>query len=231
MVLTVWNAAPSRCGALAGSPLVQAGSEDEFRKLEATLLASKTLQMRFTVQIEGAQQGTFEGSLLVAEGNRVQLRAKGKFGNQEDQIHFVANGKAVKEAKGGDIQEGTTHPKLTENVITSLTRPGLFLGSFGTGPPETLELSRIFKPIGFKPARNERLGNVDYLVLSFAIEGKDMLIEMTNTTWMTPSKGLAKRVVEAKTADRAMKITESYSDWRINEPIDKAEFSIDQVKK
>lgn len=101
------------------------GPAGEFETVEERLMEASTSRVDFTITATGAVEVGLEGSLLLAEGGRARLEARGTFGGDEVDLLLVSDGERMRMTNGTDTTETATPPALREALVIGLTRMGV----------------------------------------------------------------------------------------------------------
>jgi len=153
-------------------------AEELYRKMEKQLTAAKTLQVSFEMDIPSDKGGKFKGILWLADGNKLRMDISGEMAGQKVKLEIVSDGTKLK-ASGSEMpkpMEQATQKKLKDNVVTVMTRAGLFAGLFFpiiiTDPeeqPKELDADAMFGVSEFKLGPKEKIGQQEAQVLEYTL--------------------------------------------------------------
>ncbi len=238
------------CGLLAAALLPAALAQDNgaaklFRDMEKKIRGAKAVEVVFTYQLEGK---TTKGSLLLTNDNKALLQVSGPFSfgiKRNASFDLVSDGKKLK-LKGaklarapngqagfevGGQSEGETPKAFHAWRAAEVSRVGM--GPMVVGLPYTLgaetdpdgEEARM-KVYDFKAGAGEKVGERQAKVVHYR-GGKGGNDDPKVTVWIDAETGLPlKRVFLAHPESQKIRITESYSEFRLNPKIDAKAFEL-----
>lgn len=239
-------------GLLAAAMLPAARAQDNeaeklFRAMEKKIKGAQSLEVVFTYQLEGK---TTKGSLLLTNDNKVRLQVSGPFYfgvKRNASFELVSDGKQLK-TKGaklviasngragvelGGQTEGAT-PKIFHALLTTtFSRGGI--GPTVLGLPYTIgEAGGDFDPdqpeskmtvYDFKPAAAEKVDERQAKVVHYRT-GKGGNDDPEVTLWIDAETGLPLKRAFALPKGEKIRITESYSEIKLNPKVDDKAFEL-----
>ena len=212
-------------------------AEKLFRTMEQKLLAAKAFEVTFDYQIEKRK---VKGQMLVAQGNKIRLKAVGLFENKPKAgFELVADGKQLK-TKGAKLfvasngqsgmEEGGTSewqtPKTFHKVLgSSVSRGGVWftilLLPYLRGAESELEPDQLkISVYDFKLIEAGGLGAKDAKVIRYRFgKGGPCPDDEEITLWIDAKTGLPlKRSFTLKNGN--LRIVENYREVRLDPRID-----------
>ena len=221
-------------------------AEKLFRAMEKKIKDAKALEVAFTYQLEGKPA---KGTLLLTDDNKTRLQVSGHYffgvkGNPS--FTLVSDGKKFK-TKGakfgiatigrpfiepGGQSEGEIGKGFHALLATTLTRGGVGLtvlalptttGADGTIDPDTPESKMTV--YDFKAGAAEKVGERQAKVLRYRF-GKGGNDDGEITLWLDAENGLPLKRVFALPKGEKIRITESYSEFKLNPKVDAKAFAL-----
>jgi outer membrane lipoprotein-sorting protein len=237
-------------GLLAATLVPAAGAQDNeaeklFRDMEKKIGSAKVFEIVFTYQLEGK---TTKGSLLLTDDNKARLQVSGPFSfgvKREASFELVSDGKKLK-LKGarlvggptgragfelGGQTEGETPKAFHAWRAAEVSRVGM--GPMVIGMPYTLgaeadpdgEETRM-KVYDFEAGVAEKVGERRAKVVHYRC-GKGGNDDPKGTVWIDAETSLPlKRVYLAHPESEIIRITESYSEFKLNPKVDAKVFQL-----
>jgi outer membrane lipoprotein-sorting protein len=237
-------------GLLAAALVPAARAQDKeaeklFRDMEKNISGANAVEVVFTYQLEGK---TTKGSLLLTNDNKARLQVSGPFSfgiKRDATFELVSDGKKlklkgakfVKASNGqagfelGGQTEGETPKAFHPWRAAEVSRVGL--GPMVVGLPYTLgaetdpdgEETRM-KVYDFKAGAAEKVGERQAKVVHYRC-GKGGNDDPKVTVWIDAETGLPlKRVYLIHPESEKIRITESYSEFKVNPKVDAKVFEL-----
>jgi outer membrane lipoprotein-sorting protein len=238
------------CGLLAAAFVPAARAQDNaaeklFRAMEKKIRSAKALKVVFTYQLEGK---TTKGSLLLTNDNKARLQVRGPFSfgvKRDASFDLISDGKKLK-LKGarlvgapngqagfklGGQMEGEIAKAFYTWRAAEVSRVGM--GPMVLGLPYTLgaetdpdaEEVRM-KVYDFKPGAAEKVGKRQAKAVHYRC-GKGGNDDPEVTVWIDTETGLPlKRVYLVHPESEKIRITESYSEIKLNPKVDAKAFKL-----
>ncbi len=212
-------------------------AEEFLKKVEEKATKAKTIKFKskFTLPL-GDQESTFESEGCFKEGNKVKLSVEGEMMGQAMQMSIVSDGKKMRlEATGPRSTEPETldtAKDLGEGLRLCLLRIGSLVGLF-VGDKKAREGDTVFKELvevdDVAFGKEEKVGDRAAKVLTYTliISGKT-------------EKGEGKLWVDAETlaplkheitGPRGEVVTETFSEWKLDEEIKDEAFALPKEKR
>jgi outer membrane lipoprotein-sorting protein len=227
------------CGLLAAALLPAAlaqdnGAEKLFRDMEKKIKAAKAVEVVFTYQLEGK---TAKGSLLLTGDNKARLQVSGHyyFGVKENaSFELVSDGKRLKTKGAGGHTEGGTAKGFHALLAVTLSRGGIcttvglpgLVGGDGDGEIDPDKPDSKMTVHDFKAITAEKVGERQAKVVRYRF-GKGGNDDPKVTVWIDAETGLPlRRVYLAHPGSAKIRITESYSEFRLNPKVDAKAFEL-----
>ncbi len=200
-------------------------------KMQDALNKARTVQFSFSLAMEGDADrefvGKIEGTLWLAQGNKMRLEMK----LPERSVVLVSDGTNVGGTKDGKPHDKSapTPASLNTNLIHAMCHGGLAIGAMPW-------LNHVDKLEGDKDAGvaatglklGAKEGDVQALEFEISREGKDEKVKAT--MWIDEKTGLPVKflVPDSGKGDfgRNMKITETYTGFKLDAEIAKEKFEI-----
>jgi outer membrane lipoprotein-sorting protein len=238
------------CGMFAAALLPTAPGQDNvaeklFRAMEKKIRSAKALEVVFTYQLEGK---TTKGSLLLTNENKARLRVRGPFSfgiKRDASFELISDGKKLKLKgvrlvaapngqagfKRGGQMEGEIPKAFHAWRAAAVSRVGM--GPMVLGLPYTLGAETApdaeevrMKVYDFKAGATEKVGKRQARVVHYRC-GKGGNDDPEVTVWIDTETGLPlKRVYLAHPESERIRITESYSQIKLNPRIDGKAFEL-----
>jgi outer membrane lipoprotein-sorting protein len=213
--------------------LTQAGDDPEklFRAMEAKVAAADTLRVTFATKMEAP--GTtisFQGTLVVAAGNKIRLEADVVRMDKTSKIIVVCDGtKRVTSDNGKDAPPKDAPPHLRALMTVALARMGVsaaeFLGSVGPADKQANPLD-TFKASTFEKVKTEKIGDRTALVIDYQLSGAGKSV-VACAVWIDTATQLPlKRILRAGQGADSVTFTETYSAFAINPKLDPKLFEL-----
>lgn len=186
-------------------------AKDAVNRMEAQIQKSKTFQVDIDIVIEPGKASSFKGKLMVAKGNKVRMNLDGAIKDKLVKIAIVSDGAQMSVAGfGSDTSVNATPKDLSEKVLASVSRSGIFKSYFAIGGEYTAS--------DFKLGKNETMGGkeaqaVEYKQTSKPGKGKfDKGETILVTVWIDVKTNLPlKRLITFKEHQDSFTITETYT--------------------
>lgn len=205
--------------------------KESFDALEKTLLEAKTVRFKSKLETEGVVTASFEGELVAASGNKVNLKFDGKYGKKEAKAQLVADGKEMFHASADAASRSDCPDKLNEGIVLGVTRMGtmhnIYKVSNGMEPDGTDGKAREWVTVsGFRNFKEEVVEKVDAVSFEFDITvGGEKRAHAT--LWLNKKTGLPiKRFQTVQFGDKTMKGTEVFSEFEIDKKVDHTVFRL-----
>jgi outer membrane lipoprotein-sorting protein len=211
-------------------------AEQLFRRMEAKLVAAKTVECQAEVKMKAEKEVALKGTLLLAEGNKLRLEVVEEEGGKTEKGTLVSDGTTM--AAVGDLPTkrpaDTAPPWLAGSTRAALVRASLtvptdfFVRRSAAKSLEFLWVNGTFRLSDFKLGKKETVGDreaqvVEYKLVLVGLYSRPIAVQL----WIDTKTGLPlQRVLTAGTGDRQMTITESYPKLTLDEKIDPKQFEL-----
>jgi outer membrane lipoprotein-sorting protein len=209
-------------------------AEELFRRMESKVASAKTLQWRVKGTIESKQGGsTFEGSCLLADGNRVRAELAINANNQKLTKSIFSDGKeSVVTSEPKPAARRQTPESLNRTVVISFSRIG-FIGIFPTPGPQKspqapIDVEKLIDLKDFKMLVSEKVGDRNAQSVHFQITFKERPEEIGVTLWIDCETGLPlKRQVDTVLkGEKVGTFRETYEEFRVDQEIEGSKFEL-----
>jgi outer membrane lipoprotein-sorting protein len=231
-----------RCASLAllVPALVVAGGQDNeaeklFRDLEKKITSAEAVHVvaDAVAQGKGIKKQKLRSALTFARGNKARLNTKGVAegaSEREVVIEGISDGKTMQISDTPGKERHSTHPTppyLTELLGVTLTRAGAVGLGWEMKEGEKLDLNKKFPVKDFKMGAGSKVNGRDAKAVHYClmVDGKDL---MQVTLWLDARTLLPlKRLIVAKEMENdQIRITETYSEFKINPPLKAKTFEL-----
>lgn len=195
-------------------------------KMQDSLVKAKSVQFSFAIDLEGDTDrelgGKVEGTVYLAQGNRMRLEITLPKGR----VVFISDGARM----GSSVASATdTPPSLNTNFVKAVCQGGVMLGALAwINRPDQLSEDRGagVSWSGFKlGARKEGAQAVDFQITR---DGQEDGIEAT--VWIDEKSGLPRKLAIPDSGQaeigRHLKITETFSNVKLDEKVDEEKFKL-----
>jgi hypothetical protein len=106
-------------------PPPSTGAPELLDQLEERLLRESGVRIPFHIVAEGALAVDLQGTLVLADGNRLRLECQGTFGPDRVEALLLSDGSRMVRTVNGGSEEGMVPSHLRNGVVLGLTRMGL----------------------------------------------------------------------------------------------------------
>lgn len=213
-------------------------AEQVFRRMEAKVIAAKTIECQFEVQTKAEKKDiVLKGTLLLDEGRKVRIDVAEEQDGKTTKGTLVSDGKTM--AAVGTLPTKraaeTAPPWLAGATRAALVRASLtvptdfFVRGSAANYLEFLWVNGAFRLSDFKLGKKEKVGEreaqiVEYqMVLVFRTYNVPVAVQL----WIDTKTGLPlKRVLTVGMGERKMTMTESYSKFTLDGKIDPKQFEL-----
>ncbi len=201
-------------------------AKDAYNRMEAQVQKSKTFQVDIDITVEPGKVSAFKGNLMVAKGNKVRMNLDGAIKDKPVKIAVVSDGVQMSVAGfGSDTSVNATPKDLSEKVLESVSRSGIFKSYFAIGGEYTAS--------AFKLGKKEKIGGKETQAVEFkqtskagrgkADKGETILV----TVWIDVKTNLPlKRLITFKEFQDSFTITETYTNAVVDAAIDADKFAL-----
>jgi outer membrane lipoprotein-sorting protein len=224
---------------LAAVLLVQDKSAEEmFKKIEDGIETAKTVRVVFHCAGQaplpgGDQEVKSTGTLLLKEGNRINIFQRITAGGQEQELRHISDGATLLRRWPGGLEDTNKTPDtLSANVGIALARTWAQASFGGSGGPgsltgKKLDLREKYQVSDFKTEPDEK----EAKVLSYKVTPKRG-DAMQITLFYDPQKLVPlKRTIRTLKPDEVMTLTETYEEFVLNADIPDEKFKLPEEKK
>jgi outer membrane lipoprotein-sorting protein len=215
-------------------------AEHMFRKMEEKLEKAKTLECVFDGYIP-SDLGSFEGTLFLAEGNKVWLQIK-KTKNDGLQLqvdnesvrqvlHFVSDG-GHQYLKGrgftfGRTGQSDTAKNLNAEIFTWISRTGMILPHAPSLEQKVDSEKDRFHVSNFKLGDKEKIGQRERQRIEYQLSAKGVDTPLSVVVWLDLKTLLpVKRSAQVSGADKSEALTENYTKLTLDEKVDAKKFEL-----
>jgi outer membrane lipoprotein-sorting protein len=199
-------------------------AEKLFRQMEKTVRAAKTLQVQFEAKIHiKGQEGTIKGSAVLAEDDRVAIKADVHFEGKDGAFVLVSDGsKLYVKQSTNPLTEVKEMPKdLGLYLRAAWARVGTFAGVEeivrGKDAPNVDE---VFRVSDFKLGTREKGKDTETQIVTYnvALKTKD---RANVKVWIETRSHLpVKLEIRVEAAGFGVEVSETYSEYLVDGKID-----------
>jgi outer membrane lipoprotein-sorting protein len=209
-------------------------AEELYRKMEKKIRSAKAIHVVFDAEMTGeGKKGTANGSLDLAEGNKLRLDASGEFGGNAMKVLAVCDGKVSFLALDGKVQPQSHGPEEGDyaKALGMFARAGAMALMHAhhkdkTDKKEAHDLEKMAAIKDFKAAGKEKIGNhetqpVQYH-LDFGKEGTAQVKVWIDTTTDLP----VKREMTVMENGKSFRAVERFTTFEVNPMADVKTFQL-----
>ena len=208
-------------------------AEKRIREFEKKLDAAKTLQVTFESRAQSIRDsGTFQGTLTVAEGNKMHLEGSIDLDGKTVKWKKVSDGNKTTE-EGLDRGSRPTPKKLTDNIRSSLAHGGFIMAAFLSAEDSAGNVHwPAFQVSAFELGKEDKVGTRRAQIVACKLTPittgeKKTDITFTETIWLDVETKLPlKRVFEGMFGDKKINFTETYEKFVLDPKIDEKMFEL-----
>jgi len=208
-------------------------AEKRIRELEKKLDAAKALQITFESRAEGLREsGTFQGTLTVAEGNKMHLEGVVEMEGKKVAWKKISDGTKTSE-QGIDRGSRPTSKSLTKDYRSALKHGGFIMGVFFSSSSGDGEESwPAFHISDFELGKEDKVGTRRAQIVTCKLSPaakaeKKIDVSFTETLWLDVETGLPlKRVFAGSFGDKKISFTETYEKFVLDPKIDDKMFEL-----
>ena len=202
-------------------------AEELFRKMEAKLVAAKTIQMKVKGLLnEGKVQVTVD--LQVAEENRARLAAEMKILDQTVTSGSVSDGKNIQRTstEGIRLPLQPTPEKFGQLVRRCIAAYGCVTAGYAFSEGSKADPAVAYKVTEFVLGPKEKIGKTETQMVQYKLATKDES-GITVMVWIDPKTNLP---VKRRLTSEHKAVEETYSELKFDEKIDPAKFELSKDK-
>src|SRR5262245_2218897 len=206
-------------------------AEKRIRDFETKLDAAKALQITFESRADGlGEGGLFQGTLTIAEGNRMHLEGTIDMDGKKAKWKKVSDGKKTAE-EGLDRGTHPTPKNLTKDSRKSLKHGGFIMGAFmSSSSGDGEESLPAFRVSDFELGKEDKVGTRRAQIVSCKLSApkpaKDD-VTFTETLWLDVETGLPlKRIFAGSFGDKKISFTETYEKFVLDPKVDDKMFEV-----
>lgn len=196
------------------------------KKMEEALSKAKTLKGKFQLEMKMGEEsmGTFEGELVLAEGNKLVLSIEGEMKGRARSSKVISDGKEMAGDRDGEPGEAFTPPeKLGASVVVMLARSGMLLGIDLAVPrrkdDEAGDVADKLKVMDPKLGAKEKVGDMECQVVTYELEGGKGPGKIS--VWIDAKRFLPlKRVITTTQGRQEVVATETFKELLLDEKLD-----------
>jgi len=206
-------------------------AEKRIREFEKKLDAAKTLQLTFESRAEGLREsGTFQGTLTIAEGNKMHLEGLVEMDGKKVKWKKVSDGTRMSE-EGLDRDARPTPKNLTKDYRTSLKHGGFIMGVFlSSSSGDGEESWPAFRVSDFELGKEDKVGTRRAKIVACKLSPVKAAkgdVTFTETLWLDVETGLPlKRVFAGSFGDKKISFTETYEKFVLDSKVDGKVFEV-----
>ena len=210
---------------------VLAGNEpavpEHVRKMLRTVDGATTLQVSIRSEVKG--EIVWKTRAMVAGDNRVRLEMEVKTGSPAatQKIEFVSDGNTLQTTQNGrPPQVSTAHSRLSDRLQKAISRCGFlysYLTPISRNGQDNQSTSDLLKMSDCRLQREENSDGQRLLVYTYTCQLTSIDQTSTGTVWINAATHLP---VRRQFALGERQVTETYSNWAINKPVDKQHFAV-----
>jgi len=183
---------------------------------------------------------TLKGKLLIAGDNRLLLRWDGQIEGRVERIAIVSDGTTLRAVNttfrtadaGVGKPAGAPSKRLAADTKAALARMGMFIPMFtvvqqSDAPPAATSAEAALPLSKFQWGPRERVAEIDTQVIEYDVSFVAAKASYHVKLWIDSATSLpVKRVVALDAAGQKRSATETYSDFRLGDPVEDREFAI-----
>lgn len=207
-------------------------AEKLVRAMEKKLESARAIQVAFESRAEGPREsGTFEGTLTVAEGNKMHLEGSIEMDGKKVKWKKVSDGTTTTE-EGLDRGSRPTPKNLTRDCRHSLTHGGFIMAAFlSSSGPDGDEMWPAFRVSDFELGKADNVGTRRARIVSCkltpAARGAKVDVSFTETLWLDVETDLPlKREFAGSFGKKNISFTETYKSFTLDPKIDAKMFEV-----
>jgi outer membrane lipoprotein-sorting protein len=225
-----------RYAVLAGlllAPALAPGQEGDeaqklFRAMEERIKKAGTVRLTFEIDATEVRptKTWLKGTLAFARGNKARLQVEAGEGAPVRKYGLTSDGTRLRLTSAGEPPKDMDVPKKQNEVLAAAVgRVGLYLGLFWLEKSDRLG-DEPFPVKDFKLGGKEKVGKREARILTYACR-HDAKRYLSVTVWVDTQTGLPlKRVLRHPEEDAGERITETYTDLRLDEKVDPKLFEL-----
>ncbi len=200
-------------------------AEKLFREMESKVNKAKNIECHYEYKLEaGSVTRTENGTLLVAEANKLRMDVTNESGGRTFKIMQIADGMKMAFVLGSQKEFTDAPTWLTDGMRSALTRSGLFLGTSITLNEKKLKVDEHFKVSDFKLGKKEKVGDKEAQVVEYTFKDKGSS-SYAVSVWIDTKTNLPlKRVIQ--TDNKIISATETYTKLDLDPKIDPKQFEL-----
>lgn len=139
--------------------------------VEKKVASAKSLKVEFTAELKEAERGfTIKGKVLIAKGNKLNLNASMKMGDNENKMTAISDGKDVALTQRGMTKTDPVPEKYTQRIQKMMGSIGPAMTMFtAVRSPSSKSKVRLYEASDFKLGKAEKLGKRETKVLNYKL--------------------------------------------------------------
>ena len=205
-------------------------AEELFKRMEDKIAKAKAVHLKATGEMD-MMKFSLSGEMNLGEGGKMRVELEGQSGEREMKASLVSDGKRLRleSTDKGKPREFDISDKLTALSRACLARGG-FLGtldSFDNEKSVNAEADDLFAASAFKMGAREKVGERDAQSVEYKLDKKGH-----RTTEAAVWIDVETRLPLKRTLKKGpVTLTETYSDFTLDEKIDPAKFELPKPAK